>query len=844
VLRDQVQTEPTSPDEPAGAPGGGHGPAGGDPSGPGWRRLLVEGGLVAVVANLLTLAFLKPLRTAGETFYGDVLIGWFGPEKHGTAQFLAQFPKYGFLPTWTRDHWAGEPFMANLQHAVLYPGNLPFWVLDTSVALKVVAATHIALAAAGMWAYTRIGLRTSMWGSLVAALAFGFGAQTLHHIVLINQLEVIAWTPLVLLGGHLVLTKGRLRDMVGTALAIGMQFLAGHPEEWVYTLVCLALAGVVWALLGDLGPWSADPRALWRGRLRAAVFGAGRLALSIGLFVLLFGWQLLPTLQLQEQGWRSAPSFSEQYNLPLGITVNALLPDYGNVLMGENVAYVGVAALGLAALGIVAGRRELRWVRAWTGVLSVLGVLMAVGLRSPLYRLAYDNVGIISEFRVPTRWLFLCGVGLAVAAAIGTDALLSARVGQPRRRALHAVGAVAALGVLLLAAMSVGNATIARDSIPWWLAAAAVLGVVWVLGTFEKVPRIALALVLVVTTGVELRQARPFAEQQVPAPASVYDDPGAVMALLGREGGRYVTNAGEPATLEEALKIPTPPELSPIQGAYYRAGHNRSLSARPAWAYATHAESPLGRDGGLMPLRTWNEFWEATVGAEGLTRLGTYPSPPSKWNFATLDFLGVRWFVTPALPDAEAEVLAEHGFTLRASETYVLVWERPAPPVARMQYAIDVVPGAAERIARLKAGYPLAERAMVEAPIPGLTDQVTPASPPQVTTETGQSRVSVRVRTEKAGLLVLADPWYPGWKAEVDGRGTEIHRVDHGFRGVAVPAGEHQVVFTYHDAGMQAGALLALATAAGLGALGMWARIRRRRRQRAAAEPATIDLAD
>jgi hypothetical protein len=431
-----------------------------------------------------------------------------------------------------------------------------------------------------------------------------------------------------------------------------------------------------------------------------------------------------------------------------------------------------------------------------------------------------------------------------VAAAIGTDALLSARVGQPRRRALHAVGVAAALGVLLLAAMSVGNATIARESIPWWLAAAAVLGVVWVLGAFDKVPRVALAVVLVVTTGVELRQARPFAEQQVPAPASVFDDPGPVMALLGREGGRYVTNAGEPATLEEALKIPTPPGLSPIQGAYYRAGHNRSLSARPGWAYATHAESPLGRDGGLMPLRTWNEFWEATVGAEGLTRLGTFQSPPSTWNFATLDFLGVRWFVTPALPEPETDVLAEHGFRLRATETYVSVWERAAPPIARMQYAVDVVPSAAERIARLRAGYPLAGRAMVEAPIPGLADQAPPASPAQVTTVTGQTRVTVRVRTAKAGLLVLADPWYPGWRAEVDGRGTEVHRVDHGFRGVVVPAGEHEVVFTYRDAGMQAGILLALTTAAGLAAVGLWARIRRRRRERATeGEPPTIDLA-
>jgi hypothetical protein len=243
-----------------------------------------------------------------------------------------------------------------------------------------------------------------------------------------------------------------------------------------------------------------------------------------------------------------------------------------------------------------------------------------------------------------------------------------------------------------------------------------------------------------------------------------------------------------------------------------------------------------------MPLRTWNEFWVATVGAKGLPRVGTYSSPPSAWRFSTLDFLGVRWFITPTLPEAEVKVLEGHGFKLRAQETYVYIWERAAPPIARMQYAFDVVPNAQERIARLAAGYPLDKRAMLEEPIPGLADQEPPATAPQVQTTTEQTRVTVRVRTDKAGLLVLADPWYPGWRAEVDGRGTEIHRVDHGFRGVQLPAGEHEVVFTYHDYAMQAGLLFALATLAGLGAFWMWRRIRRRRAERRGDEPATIDL--
>ena len=287
--------------------------------------------------QLLTVAFLPALRSARETFYDDVLLGFFGPEKHGLAELL----RSGFLPTWLDNQYGGEPFLANLQHAVLYPGNLPFWFLPTSTALEVVAALHVALAGVFMWAYCRVALQTGAAGAALAGLAFGFGSVTLQHIILLNQLQVIAWMPLVLLFGHLALEQGRLRHVVLTGVATGLQLLAGHPEEWVYTLFALATYGLAWTL-------ATAPRA-WPRRALAAGLRLGGAMVAFGL---LFAWQLLPTLLLQRQGWRTAPTFDEQYELPAKLAFNALLPDYGNVLFGENVGFIGLVALGLAGLGV------------------------------------------------------------------------------------------------------------------------------------------------------------------------------------------------------------------------------------------------------------------------------------------------------------------------------------------------------------------------------------------------------------------------------------------------------------------------------------------------------------
>jgi hypothetical protein len=118
---------------------------------PGRRALVLEGLVVYLVLQLLTIPFLPALRRSRETFYDDVLLGFFMPEKHGLAKLLRD----GFLPTWLDNQYGGEPFIANIQHAVLYPGNLPFWLLPTSTALEVVIAVHLALAGIGMWAYCR-----------------------------------------------------------------------------------------------------------------------------------------------------------------------------------------------------------------------------------------------------------------------------------------------------------------------------------------------------------------------------------------------------------------------------------------------------------------------------------------------------------------------------------------------------------------------------------------------------------------------------------------------------------------------------------------------------------------
>ena len=73
-------------------------------------------------------------------------------------------------------------------------------------------------------------------------------------------------------------------------------------------------------------------------------------------------------------------------------------------------------------------------------------------------------------------------------------------------------------------------------------------------------------------------------------------------------------------------------------------------------------------------------------------------------------------------------------------------------------------------------------------------------------------RVVVRTDTEGEALVVLAEAWYPGWQARASG-GEPLPTlpVNAWMRGAVVPAGRHEVVFTYRSRLLWPGALLSLA---------------------------------
>jgi hypothetical protein len=85
------------------------------------------------------------------------------------------------------------------------------------------------------------------------------------------------------------------------------------------------------------------------------------------------------------------------------------------------------------------------------------------------------------------------------------------------------------------------------------------------------------------------------------------------------------------------------------------------------------------------------------------------------------------------------------------------------------------------------------------------------------------SHITIAVTMQTPGLVVLADQWDPGWRAELNGSPVQILRTNHALRGVQVPAGRSTLTFDYAPAGFTWGVRLMMLS---LAMLAVWILLR------------------
>ena len=371
----------------------------------------------------------------------------------------------GELPLWTNDLFMGTPLLANPQLGSYYPPNWLTTPFPAPQAIKISILLHSLLAGAGMMFLYNQVLGKDKLPALVAALVYSFSGYLGAHVEQINQLQGLAWLPLLLALYHRALvSQSSGRDGMLLGLAWALQIFSGHTQTVFITGIGLGLYGLGFAVIGG-----ASTRKIGRALLLLA--GCALIALLLALP------QLLPSLELIGMSNRGG-GFNRQevisFSLPPNLLGRALLPGYDGQLFGEYIGYLGIIGLGLALWGMLTSDKR-KWI--WIAIAGA-GLALALGRQNPLYLLLGELPG-FNFFRVPARFLALYSLAMSLLAGLGVSELLpQSAPPRPRdtRRKAIAVALVIA-GLILVTRFLLqpdprlifGASTVSNTSLFFWL---------------------------------------------------------------------------------------------------------------------------------------------------------------------------------------------------------------------------------------------------------------------------------------------------------------------------------------------------------------------------------------
>jgi hypothetical protein len=145
----------------------------------------------------------------------------------------------------------------------------------------------------------------------------------------------------------------------------------------------------------------------------------------------------------------------------------------------------------------------------------------------------------------------------------------------------------------------------------------------------------------------------------------------------------------------------------------------------------------------------------------------------------------------------------------------VLLVTNPSPR-AFIVYAARVVPDYNAAIEALVKGHDIYSSALIERPLPVPLAETNAFQPKKVEfRHFDPNSIVMDVSAARDGLLVVAEAWYPGWKATVDDRAASpVLPANAWMRAIPISAGNHRVKISFHQNHLSGGAAISLAAAA------------------------------
>jgi hypothetical protein len=734
------------------------------------RRTALAEGLVVAAIVLLPMLFWWRLWAPDPADRAVIPAGDFASQYYPLQLFGARELASGRLPAWNPYINAGQPGLADSQTGFFYPLNLLPNLVCALFGLRfglgfltAQVVFHFSLASLFTYLFVRHRVRragtpimAARFAGAVSAITFAYGGYlTSFPVQQLTILETAIWLPLILLFLDRASSHARpLSQLVLAALALACALLAGHPQTALYVVYAVFGFGLflVWSHARQVAPAQSRPASRGGRWASALIMAAYWALLPVVLGALLATVQLVPTLQFIAQSTRAGLDYrSVSWGFPLAEATHLLYPGY----FGGSPQYVGILPLILALAAIFVKR--LRHHVAFWYLVAAMAFVLAFGGHTFLYNLAYLALPGFGAVRNQERIIYLFGFAISVLAGYGALTLV-----QPVPRLVRSgfrrfgrtlvwvwVGFIALTALFYFGYLQGEQqgvevnlfAGLLRHHVLLLLilSGSALLFTTRLSGRARRRLSMALALGLIWLNLFTVNWQYNLAE---PVSGGLFPETGLVRFLQDQPGTYRISSAG---LLPGGASASIVYEIEDITG-------NTPLRLESFDAF----ENQLGSWRRWQLLNVHYVLSQEDLDGPGLTRV--YDERDTK-IYQVGDPLPRAWLVDEVIVAGDARALATldaEGFSPRKT--------------AISPHAID--------------GLSLAGG---DSP-PGTAQVV----------ESGAGRLVLDVMAARDALLVISQPFYPGWQARVGPVEQPIYRIDYLLQGVSIAEGSHRVELSYH----------------------------------------------
>ncbi len=675
----------------------------------------------------------------------------------------------GEFPMWNPYSHCGVPFFAQWGTMGAYPLSALFVFLPLPWSLGFFCLLHLWIGGMGMYLLARRWNANDL-SAAVAGTAFVFNGITFASFIWPNYFVALAWMPFVALLAERAWNEGG-RWVVGAAVVATLQLGSGVPELVLLTWIIVA---VLWVT--DLADTPASAARMFGRTLGVVLLAAGLMAV-----------QLLPFFELLAHSQRDAAFGTAKWSLPKSALANLLVPllhcfetpqgqffQYGQEFFSS--VYLGAPVIALALVGMV----KFPTARVWALVLlAAFCVVLALGDQTPVFGAVRKIIPIAGVARYPVKFLFVPMFVLPLLASLAIRALMVEGKHGARDLVWSGIVVVAALAGLTLAAqqhllvdMSAWPENFRQNATLSWKDAAVnaawrgaiVIGVIAaLLASMRNLMVTLVALVLLVV------DARTHAPRQNPVLPSE--------EFTGTAWNEQVGPRPKPG--ESRVFITPQAEAILLDVTSTNQSRVWQAKRRALWSNLNLIEAaPKVNGAATLQVREQAQLQSALYATNAQAGI--------------LDFLGVRYITAPGKIDQ---------------------WSRreSALPLVTAGQHVVLMEDEAARRAVLAAGFEPRTTVFLPPSAREAGAMTNGAAIEVSSVAVSAHRIEATVNAASPGLVVIAQTFFPGWHATVDGKTTALWRANGAFQALAVPSGKHQVRVEYSSRMARAGAAVSAA---------------------------------